>query len=270
MQQHLYLSPHLDDAVLSCGGLIHRQVQGGDSVLVLTVFGGDPPPGPRSDFAVLLAHLWEAPEDPMGVRRAEDRAALQALGASWLHWDYPDCIFRRDPESGEACYPVRDAIFGEVRPADRAALLDELARRLEALCRERKPAAVYSLLTAGHHVDHQLLQWAARRLEGEWPVRHYEDYPYVEDPACLQAALRDACGDWRAEIEALAEADMQAKLDAVACYRSQLGVLFGGEAAMRERVSAYARTLVVAGPAERYWRPLPPEGRRLAPGEAGC
>jgi LmbE family N-acetylglucosaminyl deacetylase len=268
---HLYLSPHLDDAVLSCGGLIHRQVRtpseppaepgaqalsepsAEPGVLVLTVFAGDPPPGPRSEFAELLGQLWGAPENPMAVRRAEDRAALERLGAAWLHWEYPDAVYRTAP-GGEFCYPSREAIFGDVHPAERTALVEELSARLVALCRERRPAVVYSLLTAGHHVDHQLLQWAARALEREWPVRHYEDYPYVEDASSLQAALELAGGAWQAELEPLAEADLEARLDAVACYESQLDVLFAGEAAMRERLSAYARSLGVAGPAERYWR----------------
>ncbi len=258
---HLYLSPHLDDAVLSCGGLIHRQVQAGEPVLVLTVFAGDPPPGPRSDFATLLGHLWQAPDDPMAVRRAEDEAALTRLGASWLHWGYADAVYRSAP-GGELCYPDRDAVFAEVHAEERHALADELAARLVALCRERRPAVVYSLLTAGHHVDHQLLQWAARRLEGEWTLRHYEDYPYVEDAECLRAALAAAGGGWQAALEPLSEEDLAARLDAVACYRSQLGVLFGGEEAMRARLAAYARSLAPGGPAERYWRPATCQGGR--------
>ena len=51
MLTHVYLSPHLDDAVLSCGGMIHRQAQAGERVVVVTVCAGDPPPGPLSDFA---------------------------------------------------------------------------------------------------------------------------------------------------------------------------------------------------------------------------
>jgi LmbE family N-acetylglucosaminyl deacetylase len=39
---HVYLSPHLDDAVLSCGGLIHRQVRAGQPPLVITLFSGQP------------------------------------------------------------------------------------------------------------------------------------------------------------------------------------------------------------------------------------
>jgi len=36
----IYLSPHFDDAVLSCGGLIFDQTCGGTAVEIWTVFAG--------------------------------------------------------------------------------------------------------------------------------------------------------------------------------------------------------------------------------------
>lgn len=252
----LYLAPHLDDAVLSCGGLIHRQVQAGDDVVVLTVFAGDPEPGVRSPFVEYLVQVWQAPGDnPVPMRRAEDLAAVARLGAEALHWPYPDCIFRHDPAGGEPLYPTRDSIYGEVHPLERVALVGELAARLQAFCQERQPATVYSLLTAGHHVDHQIVQAASRSLEQVgWAVRYYEDYPYVEEPGRLEAALAAAGDGWQAELELLSPADLEAKIEAVACYASQLGGLFGGEEEMRQRVRAYAGSLTPDGPAERYWR----------------
>lgn len=256
MRLYLYLSPHLDDAVLSCGGLIHRQVRQGDQVLVLTVFAGDPPPGERSAFALLLGERWQAADRPVATRRAEDRQALALLGAGFCHWDYPDCIFRLHPTDGQPLYPTREAIFGLVHPWEAVQLVEELAQRLQELCARRRPAVVYSLLTAGHHVDHQLVQWAARRLaEQGWAVCHYEDYPYVEDPARLQAALAEAGGAWQPEFQPLAPADLEARIAAIACYRSQLAELFGDPGAMPGRVSAYAHSLGGGGPAERYWWP---------------
>jgi len=254
----LYLAPHLDDAVLSCGGLIHRQVEAGDQVLVLTVFAGDPEPGIRSSFVEFLVQVWQAPQDnPVPMRRAEDLAATALLGAAALHWPYADCIFRHHPASGEPLYPTRESIYGEVHPVERTVLVGELARRLEAFCRERQPATVYSLLTAGHHVDHQIVQQASRHLESAgWAVRYYEDYPYVEDPSCLEAALKAAGGAWQAELEALSPADLEARIAAVACYTSQLAGLFGGEEEMKQRLRAYAGSLAGDGPAERYWRPV--------------
>ncbi len=39
--EHIYLSPHLDDVALSCGGRIVKQRSKGENVLVVTVFTGD-------------------------------------------------------------------------------------------------------------------------------------------------------------------------------------------------------------------------------------
>src|SRR2546421_8348267 len=41
--QHIYLSPHFDDVVYSCGGTIGMQAHSGQRPLVITVFAGVPP-----------------------------------------------------------------------------------------------------------------------------------------------------------------------------------------------------------------------------------
>lgn len=258
MRLHLYLAPHLDDVVLSCGGLIARQLRAGDRALVLTVFAGDPPADVRSPFADELARRGQAEENYAAVRRAEDQAAVERLGAAWLHWPYPDCIYRRSPD-GEFLYPNNVAIFAEVHPLERMGLAGDLAIRLQACCAELRPATVFAPMTVGHHVDHQLVQWAARRLSPRgWALRFYEDYPYVAFPGRLEAVL--ATGKWQAGLESLAAADLQTKIEAIACYRSQVPGLFGGEDAMAERVKTYFHGLSADGPVERYWQPAPPDG----------
>jgi LmbE family N-acetylglucosaminyl deacetylase len=115
---HVYLSPHLDDAVLSCGGAIHRQVSAGEPVLVITFFAGEPPAEPSlSPFALVQHGYWGNPLRPMDLRRAEDKAALTLLGAEAKHLDFLDAVYRVGVE-GEWLYAGEEAIFGEVQPAD--------------------------------------------------------------------------------------------------------------------------------------------------------
>ncbi|MEZ4728018.1 MAG: PIG-L family deacetylase [Caldilineaceae bacterium] len=40
----IYLSPHLDDVALSCGGQIFGATRTGQRVLIVTITAGDPPP----------------------------------------------------------------------------------------------------------------------------------------------------------------------------------------------------------------------------------
>lgn len=264
MQPHLYLSPHLDDAALSCGGLIARQVQSGQRALIVTLFAGDPPAGIGSAFAAEKARIWQAEGSPAARRRAEDRAASERLGAAWLHWEYPDCIFRHDPWTGEAYYPSEESLWGPPNPKELAALAAELARRLQALCEQEHPVAIYAPLAVGHHVDHQIALAAVHRIKMTiCPLCYYEDYPYAEKPGALQTALDTLAGAWQPEIEPLTPEALTAKMEAIACYRSQMPDLFGDEAAMRRRVAARAQTLAngagqagapLYGLAERYWR----------------
>jgi len=43
--RHIYLQPHYDDAIFSCGGAVALQVGSGQQVLLVTIFGGTPPAG---------------------------------------------------------------------------------------------------------------------------------------------------------------------------------------------------------------------------------
>src|SRR5262245_42598457 len=80
---HIYLSPHLDDAVLSCGGSIARHSAAGARVLVVTICTAAPPPeGPFSDFAKETHNLWGLTADQgMHARLHEDSLAMEHLGA---------------------------------------------------------------------------------------------------------------------------------------------------------------------------------------------
>ena len=78
----IYLSPHFDDAVLSCGGLIWEQVRRGERVEIWTVCAGAIPPGPLSPFAAELHARWGTGMASVEARRAEaEREAAEAARA---------------------------------------------------------------------------------------------------------------------------------------------------------------------------------------------
>jgi LmbE family N-acetylglucosaminyl deacetylase len=246
---HIYLSPHLDDAVLSCGGTIQGQVRRAERVLVITVFAGRPDYRCLSPFAASLHASWGDPPDPMRARRAEDAAVMQALGASYRHLDNLDCIYRT--ANGEFLYTSEEALFGDVHPAE-ANMEAQLAPHLAMLCAEHPGATVNAPLGVGHHVDHQVVRGAALALEGI-ELLFYEDYPYVEETGALERALAEL-GDvsWVGEVR---EINVEAKIQAVAAYRSQLEILFSGQEEMARRVRAYASSITQGqGYGERFWR----------------
>jgi LmbE family N-acetylglucosaminyl deacetylase len=254
--KHIYLAPHLDDAVLSCGGAIHRWLAAGETVLVITLFAGEPPGGePLSPFAQgQPAHQSGAPR-PAALRRAEDLAALARLGAGARHLAFPDAIYRRLPD-GAWPYDDLGRLLGKVHPAD-PVTPEALAAEVLACLPGDEPLALYAPLAVGRHVDHQLAHRAARLLvEGGHDVAFYEDYPYAEAAGATPTALAAAdAGDWPVEVISLSSVDLTAKVAALAYYHSQLAVLFGEAGAMPDRIWSFAVDRSSnTGLAERIWR----------------
>jgi LmbE family N-acetylglucosaminyl deacetylase len=255
--QHIILSPHLDDAPLSCGGAIYQWAAAGETVLVLTFMTGDPPAGPLSPFAESLHDAWDVPaQEAFMLRRREERAAMERLGAELKLLNYPDCIYRG--EDDDFFYTSNEELFGPIHPAD-APLAETLTRELAALGPPAPEATVYAPLAIGNHIDHQLLRQAAESWRGR-DLLYYEDYPYTqrENADALEAQRLGSQFEMQPTqslLVLLTEQALQAKIEAVRCYASQMGVLFGNSEQIEIDLPAFARhTAGGVGWAERFWR----------------
>lgn len=267
---HVYLSPHLDDAALSCGGTIFRQTQAGQPVLVVNIFAGAPDYDQLSAFATEKHAVWGNHEDVMATRRADDGAALAVLGADVAYWEYFDAIYRVDGE--RVLYGSESGIFGDVDPAERE-LQEELVARVDAVLEQAGDARCYAPLGIGHHVDHLVVRDVGLSLadRGRW-VEFYEDFPYVwrlargmgasgkgapsegVDDVQLASPLPSdlqGLGNWASSVRSI---DVELKIAAVACYASQIADLFDSEGAMAEAVREYSRMAGGDCDAERFWR----------------
>ena len=241
----MYLSPHLDDVALSCGGQICLETAAGNSVLVVTIMAGDPQATTLSDFAQSLHERWQLGDGAVARRRAEDVKAWQVLGADFAHWELADCVYRSHPETGVPLYSSEEAIFGQLHPAE-SLLQSELTRSLADL---PPSGRIVVPLTVGNHVDHQLTRLAAEQWLDPGSLLYYEDYPYAGQKDAL-AAVIGLGHEWRPESIALTPAALQAKIEAVACYDSQLSTFFYGPEDLAAQIGQYVAS--VGG--ERLWR----------------
>jgi LmbE family N-acetylglucosaminyl deacetylase len=96
-QSFLFVSPHLDDAVLSCGALI-AHLAPLTSVTVATIFTHDAP-GPHTRSARKSARQcgWTHSAELFEERRKEDAKVLTEAGASHVNLGFLDALFRRRP-----------------------------------------------------------------------------------------------------------------------------------------------------------------------------
>lgn len=225
------LSPHLDDAVLSCGGLIARWINRGYDVTVLTIFAGDPPPGPLSPYAQELHSRWDQPDGAVASRRAEDRIACGRLGASVVHLTFPDALYRRS-SAGDFLYPNEASVFGGIQPEE-----DPLVETICAGIPQAHEADSTWLcpIGIGGHVDHRLTRRAAERLGvGLW---YYRDLPYDNRGGSLPAGMSMPTGV--EAVLALAPEEIESWATAVAEYRSQVSTFWADEAELLQELTEY-------------------------------
>jgi LmbE family N-acetylglucosaminyl deacetylase len=255
LHRHIFLSPHFDDVVYSCGGTLGVQVYTGMRPLVVTVFGGIPA-GPVELSPLALENhrqmgFRQDIETVVKARRQEDARALNYLQADYLWLDYPDAIYRGSPPY----YTSREQLIGgDVHPGD--LWIDrELAQNLVAL-QERLPDAVwYAPLGVGGHVDHQLVCSAIDRLiQRGANVKLYEDFPYVLQEQALQERLKFFGNTLEPALVEMSEM-LPLRQEASAMYASQIELNFENKAAMLKSIATYTHSIrpVQTIHLERYW-----------------
>ena len=255
MGLHLFLSPHLDDAVLSCGGLIHRLARTGERVIVVTAMAGEPPTT-LPDSPALQAKRWPGGD----ARRSEDALAAQAVRAQVYHLALAESVFRQTIcGAGDwiALYPTLDSLFDGIDEAD-----DARVTLFETRLPFPEVIMIYAPLCVDEHVDHRLVRDWALVLTGSQdapPLKFYEEYPQARSKAALQRAL----AFYRRELPALTlasevitldPADLAAKLRAMGCYRSHLHILWHDLAEMEQVTREHLLAVGDGTPAERFWR----------------
>lgn len=229
------LSPHLDDAVLSCWHLLC----GPGEVSVINVFAGSPPPGGGPSWWDELTGATDSAAR-MQERRAEDDEALALAGRSAIHLDFLD---------------------DQYRPVDQE--FADIVRTLRAMI--DPGVVVYAPAALGDHSDHEQVRRAAVELAASGqPVRLYADHPHAVRrgwPAWFtgtdSAAGRDVAAHWdrrlgdvgltrpHPSVHHLDAADHQRKLRAVSAYRTQIAAL-GAEFGEIEGFPAFPHEIVWA------------------------
>lgn len=201
IREPLFISPHLDDAVFSCGRLIASL----SDPVVATVFAGAQPPGSKLTEWDRAAG-FEPGEGVVAKRREEDRRALSVLNAKPIWIELPDRQYAPEPS------------------------LDEVVSQLREALDTRRPGAVFFPLGLLHS-DHRLTRRAAVLLVRSLPEYRwfaYEDALYRRLPGVRDEAITELkrAGVALAAAEFAEATDAaERKRQAVACYASQLRAL---------------------------------------------
>jgi LmbE family N-acetylglucosaminyl deacetylase len=228
------LSPHLDDAVLSCGALLTHAAP--RVPVTVATFFTEAGPGPYTLSA--RRYLWKVgtsdAEALYRARRAEDRAVLDRMGITCVHVGMTEGLFRRKntapsssgvrlagrvlPELDHA-YPTYRLHLASGRLSARDdGTLRRVLDTVESLV-SAQPMLLLAPSGVGGHVDHVMVRTAAERCRR--PVIYYSDFPYNQRHAVDTVFIRR-----NGLVEMTWKQELAAKAALVRAYRTQVAALF--------------------------------------------
>jgi LmbE family N-acetylglucosaminyl deacetylase len=217
------VSPHFDDAALSCAALLERE----ERVDVLTVFAGRPRPPQRGAWDALCG--FTDSDEALATREAEERRAFEGS----VHRLATLELLEGQYVSSERA-PADGAVLGEavvdwlrsvgggtvVIPAGAGARWGR--RRLYARVRRRLPPRSTGV---PQHPDHLFVRDAVLdQLDkaGETASLLYEELPYLLGGRADHEVGRIAIARGRRAARLTLPVDRAAKAARITCYRSQL------------------------------------------------
>lgn len=239
MPTALFLSPHLDDAVFSCGGLMAKLADAGWRSVLATAFTATVLPATGFALSCQLDKGLGPDIDYMALRREEDRAAAAILGVADLHW----LDLAEAPHRGYASAP---ALFGAIRAEDE--VWRPLADRITALLEDLRPDLVLAPQGLGSHMDHRQMIRAVRQAAPRH-LAFYRDTPYaLRETSAVSDHLDPGMQECSVEIAA----GLERKIAASCAYASQIGFQFGGPVPLAAALREFAVREGQGRPAERF------------------
>lgn len=180
-----FISPHLDDAILSAGGMI-LYLAGKTRVEVISVFTR-PSPAPYTRFCKKSG--YKDANDLFAKRRLEDKRILRSLGVRFQHLGFVDAAWRKkeNPSRIEKLvgqilpealhlYPFQwNFLSGKVCQKD-LKVLDLVQNAIERFVSMSENPVIFCPVGIGGHVDHHIVRLACVNAFRR-PIC-WEDFPY--------------------------------------------------------------------------------------------
>lgn len=230
-QTCIFFSPHLDDAILSAGGLLSA-LAGKTRIVVINVFTeATDDPSTLSARKYLHTLGYHSAVKLYEDRRTEDQQAWKTLGITPTNLGFVEALWRRKTDIVSGLFSKLLPEFGYVYPvyrlhitsrkiaqADRKTM-DTITVKLKKLVSQEKHPVLFAPLGTGNHIDHCVVREVCKNAFGK-QVIYWSDFPYN----IREHTFGTAPEGYKKETF---DYDVKKKLKLINCYKTQIGGLFG-------------------------------------------
>jgi LmbE family N-acetylglucosaminyl deacetylase len=247
----MVIEPHMDDAVLSVGGLM-LQRRAECEFLIVTLATRSV----ATSYRDLDREFFDI-ETVSGIRKAESGLVSRLLWGRHIPLGLADATLRYHPQNWTLDWfrLHKPAVYMVLQHAPGRDELEQWTSTLAKAITDLQPEEIWMPLGVGVHTDHQLTRHACLNILRADPklvercvCRFFQDVPYAADHQAHTAALVKALGDAGARFEE-ERVDittvMAEKMHLLSIYASQWKT-----EVIERRVQACARAL--GGPPESY------------------
>ncbi|MEN8905017.1 MAG: PIG-L family deacetylase [Clostridiales bacterium] len=255
MKKNLFISPHLDDVVLSCGEYLKKLSNEGENITVMTIFSGFPEPASFSKIAREYHAKCKVYDDVIFKRKEEDIFAMEYYGADYIHLDFFEALYRLDKYGNHRFKNVSD-IFNKNVLAEN----DTVSEIKEKICNTidfNLIKCIYIPLCLGNHIDHILTSKAVIQLLNEEcndiEVYYYEDVPYSFNLIDEKWDIDYMC-KLNADVFDISYEEWSSKLIGIDFYESQVRALWKNKDEKIYQLNTLAFYLSYTERKIRFWK----------------
>lgn len=188
----IFISPHLDDAIFSAGGLINRLYKSRKKITIINVFTNPSrPPYTISAKKYLDTCGYKNADDFFSDRISEDLKVAKKLKARVINLGFIDALWRRKRAKGlifrlsklipelNYVYPIfRISIAKGFISKHDAEVIRRIEISLKKYIKTNSKTIIFCPLGIGKHTDHLIVREVVAKNYSN--VIFWEDYPYSE------------------------------------------------------------------------------------------
>lgn len=178
----VFISPHFDDAILSCGTLI-AELSGKVDITIVNVFTkAHKKPYTLSARKFLMDSGYSDAQELYKKRREEDQKAFSSLAVNIINVGLEDALFRRKEK--KTILGKYIAEFNHVYPTYQFHIARTIASDDQTIVRLEKQIEkfnnnkylVFAPFGIGNHADHRIARLASEKILNRYIL--YSDFPY--------------------------------------------------------------------------------------------
>jgi len=225
-----FISPHLDDAILSAGGLL-SYLSSRTKVTVITLFT-TASKRPYTFIAKrILQKDWGASdaEDIFKKRQEEDKKACKMVNASYIHLGFTDATWRKKTNPNRMILALSNLLPETIHlypypnttiiAKEDKILMKTIGKRLSEIIDPGKEYKMFAPIGVGKHIDHIIIRDICLKTFKK-PIL-WEDFPYnlrwkVDKKFLKKTSLEKIIWD----------KDLLKKQKSIEVYKSQIKALF--------------------------------------------